>query len=112
MKICGISIFTLDQLPLMVCCTDSQGKGVYFNKEWLSFAEAELEQELSYGWVERVHPADVDRLMFKLSLAFKERAPFIMFTVCSIARVNIGLLRLLPHLFAPLTNFGIYWAEL
>lgn len=60
----------------MVCCTDSQGKGVYFNKEWLSFADAELEQELSYGWVERVHPADVDRLMFKLSLAFKERAPF------------------------------------
>ena len=44
----------------MVCCTDSQAKGVYFNKEWLSFVEAELEQELSYGWVERVHPADVD----------------------------------------------------
>jgi len=50
----------------------------YFNQIWLNFTGRALSQELGSGWVEGVHPDDVDRCLEVYMTAFDRREPFSM----------------------------------
>jgi PAS domain S-box-containing protein len=50
----------------------------YFNQPWLNFTGRTLEQELGNGWVEGVHPDDVDRCIQTYISSFDKQVPFEM----------------------------------
>jgi len=50
----------------------------YFNEPWLKFTGRRLEQELGNGWVEGVHPDDLERCLETYVTAFDKREKFEM----------------------------------
>jgi PAS domain S-box-containing protein len=48
----------------------------YFNKPWLEFVGCSLQQEVGYGWAERVHPDDLDLCVPLYVKAFDARQPY------------------------------------
>ncbi|MBA3553746.1 MAG: PAS domain-containing protein, partial [Gemmatimonadales bacterium] len=48
----------------------------YFNERWLEFTGRRLEDELGWGWAERVHPDDFETALAAYHQAFEERRPF------------------------------------
>jgi len=50
----------------------------YFNKPWLNFTGRTLEQELGNGWVEGVHPDDLEMCIQTHVSSFNKRIPFDM----------------------------------
>jgi PAS domain S-box-containing protein len=50
----------------------------YFNEPWLKFTGRTLEQEVGNGWVEGVHPDDIDRCVETYNSAFNIQVPFEM----------------------------------
>jgi PAS domain S-box-containing protein len=50
----------------------------YFNKAWLEFVGCTLQQEVGYGWADRVHPDDLERCVALYVKAFDARQRFSM----------------------------------
>jgi len=68
----------LDDFPNPVWRADVNAKCDYFNRDWLEFTGRSLEQELGDGWVEGVHPDDIDRCLKIFRDHFHAREPFAM----------------------------------
>lgn len=67
-----------DDFPNPIRQADRNGKCDHVNKEWLAFTGRAAEQETGDGWMEGVHPEDLDRCVKTYRAAFHAREPFTM----------------------------------
>ncbi|MCC6228085.1 MAG: PAS domain-containing protein [Phycisphaerales bacterium] len=67
-----------DAVPMLVWLAGTDKKCYDFNKGWLEFTGRTLEQERNDGWVEGVHPDDMDRCVKTYIECFDARKPFVM----------------------------------
>nr|MBA3259003.1 PAS domain-containing protein [Gemmatimonadales bacterium] len=63
-------------LPVMIWTAGPDRRSDYFNERWLEFTGRRLEDELGWGWAERVHPDDFENAIAAYHQAFEERRPF------------------------------------
>ncbi len=67
----------LENFPTLIWRSGLDKKCDYFNKSWLAFTGRTIEQEMGDGWVEGVHPDDLDGCLktyiesFDLQLSFE-----------------------------------------
>lgn len=65
-----------DTAPVMMWLSDSEGQRTFFNQQWLAFTGRTLDQELGRGWIDSVHPDDLQRLLEKYTSSIKARESF------------------------------------
>lgn len=68
----------LDVFPALVWRSGTDSRCDYFNQTWLLFTGRTLEQELGEGWVDGVHPDDLERCIATYMEAFQNRLSFKM----------------------------------
>jgi len=73
-----------DTAPVFIWIADRDGRCTFVNKRWLEFTGRQLEQELGDGWLESVHPDDLDKCVQAHRKAFEVRAEFQI--VCRLRR--------------------------
>ncbi|MGB8988985.1 MAG: PAS domain S-box protein [Candidatus Sulfotelmatobacter sp.] len=67
-----------DMAPVLIWMTGTDGYCNYFNKPWLEFTGRTMEQEVGTGWLEGVHPDDVQGCHDGFFPAYHARKPFRM----------------------------------
>src|ERR1700733_989758 len=67
-----------DTAPVLIWMTGTDGLCNYFNKPWLEFTGRTMEQEVGTGWIEGVHPDDVQGCFDGFLPAYHARKPFRM----------------------------------
>jgi PAS domain S-box-containing protein len=67
-----------DTAPVMIWVSGPDKGCTFFNKTWLGFTGRTIEQELGNGWVEGVHPDDLDRCLATYSSSFEAQHRFRM----------------------------------
>ena len=67
-----------DTAPVMIWMADAAGYLNFLSKGWLDFRGRRLEQELSLGWMEGLHPEDYARCLDTFDNAVRERKPYEM----------------------------------
>ena len=67
-----------DTAPVMIWMTGTDGLCNYFSKPWLDFTGRTMEQEVGLGWLQGVHPDDVQGCFDGFLPAFEVRKPFSM----------------------------------
>ena len=65
-----------DSAPVMIWVAGPDKVLNFFNKTWLEFVGRTLAQELNNGWVQSVHPDDLDQCFASYSSAFDARQTF------------------------------------
>lgn len=63
-------------LPFMIRTSGPDRRCNYVNERWLEFTGRRLEDELGWGWSERVHPEDRNTTVAAYNAGFEERRPF------------------------------------
>ncbi|MBI5651883.1 MAG: PAS domain S-box protein [Chloroflexi bacterium] len=67
-----------DSAPVMIWLSGVDTQSTFFNKQWLGFRGRRLEQEIGNGWLEGVHPDDIDRVVSEYLTAFHARRDFLL----------------------------------
>src|SRR5438128_2589685 len=62
--------------PPLVRLTDRDKTAIWFNDAWLTFRGRTLDQERGRGWMEGVHPDDLQPLLALFNQKFEARLPF------------------------------------
>jgi PAS domain S-box-containing protein len=68
----------LENIPSLIWRSGTDAHCNYFNQTWLAFTGRTLEQELGDGWVDGVHPDDLERCASTYREAFQSQRPFVM----------------------------------
>lgn len=64
-----------DELPVMLWRINGSFDRDWANKAWYEFTGGPVQDERSFGWVDKVHPDDRDRVVDEFDRAFDERTP-------------------------------------
>ncbi len=67
-----------DAAPVLIWMAGVDKLCTFFNKPWLDFTGRSLEQEMRNGWLEGVHPDDLQRCLKIYAEAFDARKGFVM----------------------------------
>ena len=62
-----------DGVHALIWISDAEGRATWFNRGWLAFTGRAVAQELSYGWIEAVHPDDLPRVRDLHDVGVQER---------------------------------------
>jgi two-component system, LuxR family, sensor kinase FixL len=76
----------VDSAPLLVFMADANMKGIYFNRQWLSFTGRSLSELTGDQWLNEVHPKDRTHCVEVLKTAFDARQQFSV--ECRLQRYN------------------------
>ena len=68
----------LAEAPALIWRANTDALCDWFNNTWLAFTGRTMEQEYGNGWVEGVHPDDLERCVTIWQDSFAQRAPFEM----------------------------------
>lgn len=66
----------VDKAPVMVWISDAIGNLVYVNQIWLNFTGEKIEDELAGGWINNIHPDDIDMCLSLYRNACAQLEPF------------------------------------
>ena len=64
--------------PVMIWVSNQDKQCVWFNRPWLNFTGRNIQQELGGGWLEGVHPEDLERCLKTYVSHFDARTEFRM----------------------------------
>jgi two-component system, sensor histidine kinase PdtaS len=64
-----------DLLPVLIRCSDAQGRCTYANQQWLTLTGRRLEEELETGWADSLHPDDREGCLQLLKSACEAQQP-------------------------------------
>lgn len=67
-----------DYSPVLLWMASTDSLCTFFNQTWLDFTGRTLEQEYGVGWLEGVHPVDLERCMTVYMTSFSKRQRFEM----------------------------------
>jgi len=67
-----------DAAPVLMWISGPNRNCTFFNQRWLAFSGRTLEQELGDGWVQGVHPEDLNRCLEAYASSFDTHAEFEM----------------------------------
>jgi PAS domain S-box-containing protein len=67
-----------DAAPVLIWIADTSKACIWFNRSWLEFTGRTMDQELGSGWMQGVHPADVERYLATYTASFDGREAFSM----------------------------------
>jgi len=62
-----------DTAPVMIVASDAEQQAIFFNKAWTTFTGRSLKHETGRGWIESVHPDDLESCLTGISSAYAER---------------------------------------
>jgi PAS domain S-box-containing protein len=65
-----------DVAPVMIWMSNTEKKGVFFNKGWLEFTGQTVDEEMGAGWLKGVHAEDLPHCLDVCGTAFAKREPF------------------------------------
>ena len=65
-----------DHAPVMLWVTDPSGACVYLNRQWFEYTGQHREAALGDGWLEALHPDDVDRVRANFRAANEMQVPW------------------------------------
>jgi PAS domain S-box-containing protein len=65
-----------NQAPVLIWLADINGKHCWFNEPWLRFTGRSMQQEVDDGWLESVHPEDLQHCLDSYLDAFTKRREF------------------------------------
>ena len=67
-----------DAAPVLIWVADQARQCILFNKRWLEFTGRSLDEEYGSGWLEGVHPEDLDSYRNTYGTSFDQRRAFQM----------------------------------
>ncbi|MEI8247971.1 MAG: PAS domain S-box protein [Lentisphaerota bacterium] len=67
-----------DTAPILLWMSGPGGLCTYFNRRWLEFTGRSLEDELSSGWSDCIHPEDHQQCLYARTKALNARQPFVI----------------------------------
>lgn len=65
-----------DTAPVLIWMSDAAGQRTYFNRPWLEFTGRSLGEESGNGWIEDLHPEDIDPYHGRFHSALSSRESF------------------------------------
>ena len=65
-----------DTAPVMIWVSDPRNRRRYFNESWLRFRGRTVAEEMDSGWLEGVHPEDVEHYCRVVDEAMREKRRF------------------------------------
>jgi diguanylate cyclase (GGDEF)-like protein/PAS domain S-box-containing protein len=70
--------FVTESSQALIWVSDTDKRCIWFNKVWLNFTGRTIEQELGNGWMEGVHPDDIEQCKDLFFVQFERQEPFCM----------------------------------
>jgi PAS domain S-box-containing protein len=68
----------MDAAPVMIWVSGTDKQCVWFNRPWSNFTGRDIHEEIGDGWLEGVHPEDLDRCLETYFRHFDARTDFRM----------------------------------